>query len=134
MPINTRNQRYAETIYDQVQRVSADQRADYQGMAQKLPILIHTAGLAQAVAFVESRGGAGHQLLNDLADVVGTGTRATLLRRSRTDDLHKYMRLTQEVLTALLWYKRFGQTSAPEQAQTELANDAGRETNPAGGR
>lgn len=134
MPINTRNQRYAGTIYDQVQRVPAEQRAEYQGIAQKLPILIHTAGLAQALAFVESRGGAGHQLLNDLADVVGTGTRATLLRRSRTDDLHKYMRLTQEALTALLWYKRFGQASAEPPPQTGLPNDAGRDTNQAGGR
>lgn len=130
MPINTRNQRYAGTIYDQVQRVSADQRSEYEGMAQKLPILIHTAGLAQAVAFVETRGPAAHRLLDDLAIVVGTGTRATLLRRSRTDDLHKYMRLTHEVLTALLWYKRFAQASALPSTQTGPANQAGHETNP----
>jgi CRISPR-associated protein Cmr5 len=112
MPINTRNQRYAGQIYDQVESVPATQREKYEGIAHKLPVLIRTAGLAQALAFVAASKEAAHQLLlNHLSKVVGAETSATLLERSRTDELAKYMRLTQEVLTALLWYKRFAQTS-----------------------
>ena len=126
MPISTRNQRYAAKIYDQVQSVPANQRAAYEGMAHKLPVLIRTAGLAQAFAFVAARGEAGHHLLLDhLVEVVEAGNRANLLARSRTDELVKYMRLTQEVLTALLWYKRFAQTPSPIPTQAALANNIG---------
>ena len=112
MALKTRNQRYAGSIYDQVQSVPAEQRGEYEGMAQKLPILIRTAGLAQALAFAQTRGQAAQRLLDDLANVVEAGTGEGLLSRSRQDQLPKYMRLTQEVLTALLWYKRFAQDSS----------------------
>ena len=129
MPINTRNQRYAAKIYDQVQSVPASQRTAYEGMAHKLPVLIRTAGLAQAFAFVAARGEAAHQLLLDhLVEVIGAGSRESLLVRSRTDELAKYMRLTEEVLTALLWYKRFAQTSSPTPMQA--ADTAGDQADP----
>lgn len=126
MPINTRNQRYAAKIYDQVQSVPANQRTAYEGMAHKLPVLIRTAGLVQAFAFVAARGeAASHLLLDHLVEVVGAGNRANLLARSRTDELAKYMRLTEEVLTALLWYKRFAQASTQTPTQAALPNNTG---------
>ena len=126
MPINTRNQRYAEQIYNQVQSVSATQRAGYEGMAHKLPVLIRTAGLAQAFAFVCARGETEHRLLLDhLAQVVGAGNGLNLLAHSRTDELTTYIRLTQEVLAALLWYKRFAQTPSPSPTQTAVQNSPG---------
>ena len=124
MPINTRNQRYAEQIYNQVQSVSATQRAGYEGMAHKLPVLIRTAGLAQAFAFVCARGETEHRLLLDhLAEVVGAGNALNLLARSRSDELARYIRLTQEVLAALLWYKRFAQTPSPTPAEAAVPNN-----------
>jgi len=128
MAINTRNQRYAGQVYDQVESVSATQREKYEAIAHKLPVLIRTAGLAQALAFVAaSKEGAHQLLLNHLSKVVGAETSATLLERSRTDELAQYMRLTQEVLTALLWYKRFAQASStgPAKAAPQATPDPG---------
>ncbi|MBT9176801.1 MAG: CRISPR system Cmr subunit Cmr5 [Firmicutes bacterium] len=107
----TRNQRYAAQIFEQVSQfreAPETERKKYGSMAHKLPVLIHTAGLAQALAFVDSRGSAEQKkLLDHIAAVVNE---PDLLARSRTAELNDYMRLTHEVLAALVWYKRFVQS------------------------
>jgi len=115
----TREQRYAADTYERVDRYKQGHLANrvaqqqYGGMAHKLPILIRAAGLAQALAFVAARKKAPlDQLLDDLAATVGHADRAALLSASRgqgTPSLAAYMTLTREVLTALLWYKRYAQ-------------------------
>jgi CRISPR-associated protein Cmr5 len=89
-------------------------------MAHKLPVLIRTVGLAQALAFVQARGkkDAHKKLLDDLAAVISAqngetldaSTGETLATTSRTAPLPDYMRLTQHALAALLWFKRFAQS------------------------
>lgn len=112
--MRTREQRYAAEIFGQVSAVAdrpAEYRSKYGSMAHKLPVLIRSAGLAQALAFVEARGEDPHRdLLEHLAKVTGQASKDTLLRRSREAELGEYMRLTQAVLAALVWYKRFAQS------------------------
>ena len=110
----TRDQEYAAQIFQQVQEVAsweAKEKKKYGSMAHKLPVLIRSAGLVQALAFVAARGNSSQQrLLEHVAVVVGEGNAAQLLSRSRTADLAPYMALTQRVIAALLWYKRFAQS------------------------
>ena len=118
----TRTQQYAAQIFEQVSHVTDAERQKYGSMAHKLPVLIRTAGLAQALAFVDSRGSdEQRQLLEHIAQVV---SEEDLLRRSRESELADYMRLTRNVLAALVWYKRFAQSVL----HVELgADDAGEE-------
>jgi CRISPR-associated protein Cmr5 len=110
----TRDQRYAAQIFEQVnefREAPENQRKKYGSMAHKLPVLIRTAGLAQALAFVDSRGSDEQKkLLEHLAVVVNEQNAQNLLERSRTAELADYMRLTRNVLAALVWYKRFAQS------------------------
>lgn len=111
----TREQKYAETIYRQVENVSADIRDDYLNMSKKLPVLIRSAGLTQALHFAVTRKGGSKQLVEDLAAAVSqdlTETLSTdeLLRVSRTSNLNQYIHLTEKCLTALNWYKRIAQS------------------------
>lgn len=123
----TRTQQYAATIYDQVTAV-ADKDKDYKdkygSMAHKLPVLIRTAGLPQALAFVEAKAAketAWGQLLDHLAKTIGYDNRKALSDASRTNtSLTEYLHLTNKTLDALLWYKRF--------AQSVLDVEAGQET------
>lgn len=118
--MQTRDQAYAVKIFRQVKEEVRERHRDkryvdaYGSMAHKLPVLIRSAGLAQALEFVEARGKPAHRdLLDHLAEVVlGTGNgRGRLREQSReTTDLREYMRLTHESLAALLWYKRFAQS------------------------
>ncbi|HBY95351.1 MAG TPA: type III-B CRISPR module-associated protein Cmr5 [Chloroflexi bacterium] len=110
--MQTRDQQYATAVYRQVSEdVGEAERKKYGSMAHKLPVLIRTAGLAQALAFVDTRGDdTHHKLLNHLAVTVGYGSGEKLLEASRTAQLGAYMHLTQKVLQALLWYKRYAQS------------------------
>jgi len=113
--MKTREQSYAAQAYVQVYEMhdkDEDYRDAYGSMAHRLPVLVRQAGLVQALAFVEARGKDPHkQLLEHLAEVVlDSGTKDDLLDRSRNDAMMAYMHLTENVLAALAWYKRFAQS------------------------
>jgi CRISPR-associated protein Cmr5 len=123
--MQTRDQKLAAAVYERVANVKEapdkkdSYRTEYGSMAHKLPVLIRTAGLAQALAFVQARGKDAHKkLLDDLAAVISAqngetldaSTGETLATTSRMAPLHDYMRLTQHALAALLWFKRFAQS------------------------
>lgn len=107
--MQTRDQKYAADVYEKVSKIKEADRASYGSMAHKLPILIHKAGLAQALSFVDSRGNPSQkQLLIDLQGTVESQN--PLVERAREVELSEYMLLTKQVLDALLWYKRFAQS------------------------
>jgi len=111
----TRDQKYAFIVYDQVCKIKREkpekEYKKYGAMAHKLPILIYTAGLAQALEFVNARGeDVQKQLLKDLAIAVGRKDAEDLRDYMRGLQLSEYMLLTQQILAALLWYKRFAQS------------------------
>jgi len=114
--VQTRDQEYAARAYEKAKAAVAaypdeTERSKYGAMCHKLPILIRTAGLAQALAFVDARGDAPpKKLLDDLAAVIGEQTKADLLLKSRTAPLHDYMLLTRSSMAALTWFKRFAQS------------------------
>src|SRR2546422_1021945 len=102
----TRDQKYAKTIFEQVselqKRPPAEQK-QYGSMAHKLPVLIRTAGLSQAPAFVAvgaRKNSAYGTLLKQLAQTVVEESVEVFLEDSRKPSLGEYMRLTQNSLSA----------------------------------
>jgi CRISPR-associated protein Cmr5 len=115
--MQSREQTFAKAIYDQVKTYAdghprdSDERKKYGSMAHKLPILVRTAGLVQALAFVHSRDKPPHkELLGHLAQIVADANSDTFLRKSREADLPEYIYLTERTMLALKWYKRFAQS------------------------
>lgn len=122
--MQTREQEYANTIFEQVtsfkqaklQEHGSEDKAkleikQYGSMAHQLPVLVRTAGLAQALTFIEARDNKMHkELLDHLAKVVGKPAGKELAEAARKENLPAYMRLTQQVMAALVWYKRFAQS------------------------
>lgn len=118
--MQTRDQKYASDAFERVTKVAQKCTESfgkaYGSMAHKLPILIHVAGLAQALAFVASRGQrkGPEQLLEDLSQTVLGEPATRLLERSRGSNhegsLREYIYLTEQILAALLWYKRYAQS------------------------
>jgi len=126
--MQTREQIFAAKVYKQVSKMkpSSDEAKSYGSMAHKLLILIRTAGLAQALSFVDARGkenGPTHRLLDDLAFTVDKGNRKALLASARNAHLSEYMLLTQHVMDALLWYKRFAQSVLGVKASDTVTAD-----------
>lgn len=118
--MQTRDQKLAAAVFERVSKYKSRDKAakqKYGSMAHKLPVLIRTAGLAQALAFVEARGDAEQQrLLSHLAEVMGRGN---LVELSRSVPLAEYVLLTREALAALLWFKRFAQSVLEVEASDE---------------
>src|SRR5436305_9164577 len=110
--MQTIDQQYSIAVHKQVLEIKKDpDYRKYGAMAHKLPILIHTAGLVQALEFVNSRGNTiQKRLLEHLAVTIGKNNTETLLDAARSRNLSNYMLLTRQVLSALLWYKRFAQS------------------------
>ena len=125
--LQSRDQAYAAQVYGQIETLlgrSRKEQKQYGSMSHKLPVLIRSAGLAQALAFVAAtakRGKEGQdgapakwspqrKLLDDLAQSLNLENADKLLTESRSASLDEYMFLTQNALAALLWYKRFAQS------------------------
>jgi CRISPR-associated protein Cmr5 len=128
--MQTLDQKYSATAYTQVLSIKEkykkkDEYKKYGAMAHKLPILIHTAGLVQALEFVNSRGKPVQKhLLDHLAiAVTGQGNAETLLQTVRDASLSGYIRLTRQILAALLWYKRFAQSILDVDATESLGEE-----------
>ena len=116
MPVKTLQQKYAEAVYRCIQDVKQsypdEKGKEYGALALKLPILVRQAGLVQALTFVAARQQDKHKrrILDDLAKVLGAGTGDDLLEQARKASLPEYMLLTQKILLALEWFKRFAQS------------------------
>jgi CRISPR-associated protein Cmr5 len=124
--MRTRDQHYAISVYQQVQAVKKEFPENYRqygSMCHRLPLLIRTAGLAQALAFVKSRDKDIYKrLLEDLMitikDTTASSGSATssegegnrIVQQAIEAELNEYMRLTWQVMAALVWYKRFAQS------------------------
>jgi CRISPR-associated protein Cmr5 len=124
--MRTLEQEFADKVYEKVaafgERYTKEkvERSQYGSMAHKLPILIRTAGLAEALAFVESRGKDAHKsLLDDLAVVISENSRVNLLKNSREYGLQDYVYLTRRTMLALKWFKRFAQSVLEVDATAE---------------
>ncbi|MDM7324008.1 MAG: type III-B CRISPR module-associated protein Cmr5 [Thermus sp.] len=109
--MNTRSQSWAKDAYERVKAIMASENAsEYKDMALKFPVLVRQAGLAQALAFVASRGKEAHKsMANDMARTLGHENLLCLMERAHEAELLEYLRLTREVLAVAEWYKRFAQ-------------------------
>src|SRR5207253_10492230 len=101
--LQTRSQRFAKYAYEKVSHVESN-KSEYKRAVRSLPTLIRTAGLAQALAFIEKDHG---DLVAHLSQTVNAGN--NLSQTCRNAPLYEYMRLTRDTLDALVWYKRFAE-------------------------
>jgi len=126
--MQTIDQQYSIAVHKQVLEIKKDpDYRKYGAMAHKLPILIHTAGLVQALEFVNSRGNTiQKRLLEHLAVTIGKNNTETLLDAARSRNLSNYMLLTRQVLSALLWYKRFAQSILEVHATESATGNEGK--------
>lgn len=94
----------------------ADQKV-YGAMALKLPALIRSAGLCQALHFVKSR--TGKPVLGTLLDHLagqlarvdpGITDRESLCERTRQANVAGYVWLTREALASVTWYGRLARS------------------------
>jgi CRISPR-associated protein Cmr5 len=111
----TRNQAIASDVFLKVSSHNKDkskkQKEEYKSMAEKFPVLVQTAGLAQALSFIEVKAMDNEMHKKLLSDLCATLKRPNLCNDSRnTQNLQEYLHLTRQVMLHLLWYKRFAKS------------------------
>ncbi|RMH34845.1 MAG: type III-B CRISPR module-associated protein Cmr5 [Nitrospirae bacterium] len=102
MTIQTRSQQFAQRAYQRIAARNPDD--EYRSFARSFPSLIHTCGLAQALAFAKAKEKSDY--LEDLAAVLSTQA-DTLERHSREHPVSGYIRLSRNALEAANWLKRY---------------------------
>ncbi len=115
--MHTNQQKYAQKAFGQAEEIAkkyekgSEYRQKYGSMSHKLPLLIRTAGLAQALAFVQAKKQTAYDdLLDHVATAVDIKNGKTLAQKSRREHVDGYILLTRRVTAALIWYKRFAES------------------------
>jgi len=121
MSLQTRSQRMAQAAFD---RVDARKRQgsfrDYVIFARRFPALLHSCGLAQAVAFARAK--EQNAYLSDLVGVLRVaghgeiGSGEQLDKRARDAAVGEYFRLTRDALRAAEWLKRYAEALSEEES------------------
>lgn len=122
MSVHTRSQRLAQAAFPRIQSRMQGLREkafdEYRSFVKKFPALIHTCGLAQAVAFALAK--QENDYLADLAAVLQASghpeivSAQSLHERARTQPLSGYLRLSRDAINAASWLKRYVEAAAGE--------------------
>lgn len=112
MSLHTRSQKLAQAAFSQINGRGKPAK-EYVSFAKKFPALIHTCGLAQAVAFALAK--KENTYLDDLTAVLtqsGHGNMVngqSLEQKARTEPLNGYLRLSRDAIHAASWLKRYAE-------------------------
>ncbi len=124
----TKEQQRAKAAWADIQAVdrkSVDVKRKYRSLVLKLPVMILTNGLGQALAFLKSKG---KDNRDDPHEIVYSHLQAWLFREIRWADANQptlierifnttsetYRQATSEALSYLHWLRRFAEAILPE--------------------
>lgn len=115
MSIQTRSQKLAQAAYSQIaiHTQNGERKPDekFVSIVKKFPALIHTCGLAQAVAFALAKSEC--KYIGNLATVLNAAghddlkNANSLDHAARTAELGDYIRLSRDAINAASWLKRY---------------------------
>lgn len=127
MSVHTRSQKLAQAAHRQIATHTANgqrnPKKEFVSTVKKFPALIHTCGLAQAVAFALAKkddeyigylasvlNAAGHDNINDAK---------SLDTQARQQKFAGYLRLSRDAINAASWLKRYTEAAAPNETEGE---------------
>lgn len=123
--MQTRSQRVAQEAYSQIaihtKNGTRKPDKEFVSTVKKFPSLIHTCGLAQAVAFALAK--KDEEFVGYLAAVLKAAGHAqisdakSLDQHARTQPLSGYLRLSRDAINAASWLKRYVEAVAPDEAE-----------------
>ena len=107
----------AQFAYDRVNEIAQNSNGDlkkkYKSGAKKLPVLIKTNGLGQALAFINRRDAGNEKLYDTIGEwltckqLIELGQNIDLVEVVISKPSDEYRRITSETLALLNWVRRF---------------------------
>lgn len=127
MSVHTRSQRLAQAAYEQIafhtHNGARKPDKEFVSTVKKFPALIHTCGLAQAVAFALAK--KDEEYLRYVAAVLRAAGHTEIKdhkqldEHARTKPLAVYLRLSRDAIQAASWLKRYVEAAAPDDESQE---------------
>lgn len=111
MLCNTTSQKMAREAYGTIKNRHPGDK--YKSFARGFPALIHTCGLAQAIAFAQAKDEHQRQYADDLAKVLTAAGHGEVQDAKRLGEqthnlpVTQYLRLSRNALAAAEWLKRY---------------------------
>ncbi len=125
--MQTKSQRMAQVAYARV-AAHAPVSDEYRGFSREFPTLVHTCGLAQAVAFALAKkdtkkpdNGPQYSYAHDLGQVLGFSNPEQLANQTRDANVSDYLHLSRDALAAAVWLKRYVEALAEDDGKTSTA-------------
>jgi CRISPR-associated protein Cmr5 len=122
--IQTTSQKMAQEAYRRI--AGRKPEKEYMSFAREFPTLVHSCGLAQALALARTKSEHHKHYADDLARVLTTaghaqaGTAKELAHRIRDElDVTQYIRISRAALAAALWLKRYVEATRDEEPARE---------------
>jgi len=128
MTVHTRSQSLAQAAYLQIALHTGNGTRkpvkEFVSTVKKFPALIHTCGLAQAVAFALAK--KDDEYVGYLAEVLRASGHSELTNaqsldhqaldhQARTSSLSAYLRLSRDAISAASWLKRYVEAAAEDE-------------------
>ncbi len=116
MSVHTRSQRLAQAAYARI--ANGIPSKEFASFAKMFPALIHTCGLAQAVAFAKAKKRTDY--IDDLTQVLWAAGHVELTEQepldhhTRQQPVIGYLRLSCDALDAASWLKRYVEAKTEE--------------------
>jgi len=108
----------AQSAYQRV--AQREPSKEFTSFAREFPTLVHSCGLAQAVAFARAKREHHEEYLQDLVTVLQAAGHAALSSveqlsvATREDPVPAYLRLSRDALLAAVWIKRYVEAAGEE--------------------
>ena len=121
----TTSQTMAQKAFERINARPPDK--PYASFAREFPRLVHSCGLAQALAFARAKEEPQKHYADDLAAVltaaghVRVATAKELADRTRDLPVNQYIRLSRDALAAAIWLKRYAEAGAGDRSPDQEA-------------
>jgi len=113
--MHTRNQLWSQLAYEYVCVIKgkdAEVRDKYSTFSKSFPALLHSSGLAQAVAYAHAKN---LDYISDLAKVLGHNSVDELTHAAREVPVSQYQQVSRDALHAATWLKRYAEALLSEE-------------------
>lgn len=96
-------------------------RDEYRQFAKRFPALVHSCGIAQAIAFAQAKDR--NDYLDDLAGVMGIANGQVLGMTSLAADMVEYQQKTREAIECATWIKRYAEATENTSEKPKAASE-----------
>lgn len=120
--MDLKSQKYSRKAFEHVKkRANSDKKDKYLTFAKRFPSLIHTCGLAQAIAFAKSKKDyePNFEDLQNIFKETEDNPSLDLITKAQEVPLSEYLRLSRDAIAVTGWIKKYAEALLDKQQKKQ---------------